>query len=156
MAKRPESKFFTTTMPRKVLPSVGCCFIPQPPSRNAWAFSGLAPLVDPTFFPYSASASLLQFTCVRTYIRTYVRKFVESLQLVFFLEDPGNQKTNFQTHVIGGGREVCNVPRQKAWAEEALKLVAADPGVIDMADYKYMTPLMLACAQGLPGPKQFL
>ena len=44
--------------------------------------------------------------------------------------------------------ELCDFPRQNAWAEEALKLVAADPSVMEKRNYKKMTPLMLACAQG--------
>ena len=43
---------------------------------------------------------------------------------------------------------MCDVRRQKAWAEEALKLVAAAPSVLNKRNYKYMTPLMLACATG--------
>ena len=52
--------------------------------------------------------------------------------------------------------ELCDFPRQNAWAEEALKLVAADPSVMDKRNYKKMTPLMLACAQRLPGAGKIL
>ena len=43
---------------------------------------------------------------------------------------------------------MCDVRRQEAWAEEALKLVAADQSVLNKRNYKNMTPLMLACCQG--------
>ena len=43
---------------------------------------------------------------------------------------------------------MCDVRRQEAWAEEALKLVAADQSVLNKRNYKNMTPLMVACCQG--------
>ena len=37
------------------------CFPPQPPPRNAWAFSGLTLSVNPSPLPHLAAASRLQF-----------------------------------------------------------------------------------------------